>query len=152
MRRLTRYVALASLTLVTGCGGDSLEGTDAASTSAAAPRSASVRTSGSAPDNAGGGDTVLTATVGTAEDPDAYVIALTDAAGETVTTLPAGSYTIKVSDLSDIHNWHLTGGSVDEATSVPDVVDTTFEVTLDSGEYTYVCDPHPSMVGQFTVT
>lgn len=154
MRRLTLCVALASLTLVTACGGNSEEETDAASTSAPASPSASASTSAStsATPSDDAGDAVLTATVGTTDDPDAFVINLTDAAGETVTTLPAGTYTIEVSDLSEIHNWHLTGGSVDETTTVPEVTDTTFEVTLESGEYTYTCDPHPEMVGQFTVT
>ena len=43
-------------------------------------------------------------------------------------------------------------GSVDEKTSVPDVVDTTFDVTLTAGDYTFQCDPHPPMKGSFTVT
>ena len=39
-----------------------------------------------------------------------------------------------------------------ESTTVEEVVDTTFEVTLEAGEYEYVCDPHPPMTGSFTVT
>jgi plastocyanin len=90
--------------------------------------------------------------VGTEDDPDAFEITLTDESGEPVTELPAGDYTIEVSDPSAIHNFHLTGGSVDESTSVPEMEDTTFEVTLEPGDYTYKCDPHPPMTGSFTVT
>jgi plastocyanin len=41
---------------------------------------------------------------------------------------------------------------VDESTAVPEEAETTFEVTLEAGEYTYKCDPHPPMTGSFTVT
>jgi plastocyanin len=90
--------------------------------------------------------------VGTAEDPEAFEITLMDESGEKVTELPAGDYTIEVTDPAESHNFHLTGGSVDESTSVPETVETTWEVTLEPGEYTYRCDPHPPMTGSFTVT
>ena len=96
------------------------------------------------------GDTLL-GTVGTPDDPDEFVIALTDEDGTAVTTLPAGAYTIEVSDPSRMHNFAITGEGVDEATSVPETGSTTFEVTLVAGEYTYICDPHSSMVGTITV-
>ncbi len=38
--------------------------------------------------------------------------------GRRVTTLPAGTYTIDVNDQSSMHNFHLTGPGVDEATDV----------------------------------
>lgn len=103
----------------------------------------------------GGGDRgtgVLIATVGTPEDPEAFEIALTHEDGEPVTSLPAGDYTIRVSDPATEHNFHLTGGSVDETTSVPELEETTWEVTLEPGEHTYTCDPHPAMTGTFDVT
>ena len=143
MRRLALGLALASLSLATACGGDSPE-------TPAAPETAQVEPP-AAP--TGGQPTVLTGTVGTAEDPDARVITLTDDSDQPVTTLPAGQYQIQVRDLSAIHNFHLQGGTVDETTTVPEVTDTTFDVTLEPGDYTYVCDPHAqAMAGQFSVT
>ena len=95
---------------------------------------------------------VLLGTVGTEDDPEAFEIALTTEDGEEVTELPAGDYTIQVSDPAETHNFHLVGGGVDETTSVKETEETTFEVTLEAGEYTYKCDPHPPMTGTFTVT
>ena len=172
MRKLAAACALASLTLVAGCGSDdSPDNTAAASTSseqtqsssAAAPSSSAAAPSSSAaaPSSAAestgssggaGTPTQLTGTVGSADDPNAFVITLTDSAGQPVTTLPAGDYSITVEDLSSIHNFHLKGGDVDEKTTVPEVVDTTFDVTLSPGDYSFVCDPHPKMTGSFTVS
>ena len=143
MRNLPLGLALASLALAAACGGDSpdttAEPTETEPTTAASP--------------AGGQATVLRGTVGTAADPDAPVITLTDGSGQPVTTLPAGQYQVQVSDLSAKHNFHLKGGTVDETTTVPEVADTTFNVTLEPGGYTFLCDPHAAkMVGQFSVT
>jgi hypothetical protein len=83
---------------------------------------------------------------------DAFSIRLQDAAGTRVSHLDAGTYTIKVHDLSTLHNFHLTGPGVDQLTSVDDVQEATWTVTLTDGTYTYVCDAHPStMKGTFTV-
>jgi Copper binding proteins, plastocyanin/azurin family len=69
-----------------------------------------------------------------------------------VSELAAGSYTIVVNDQASSHNFHLTGPGVDEATDVAETGETTFEVALEPGEYTFVCDPHAgSMNGTFTV-
>ena len=69
-----------------------------------------------------------------------------------VTSLSAGSYTIKVSDKSNIHNFHLTGPGVNKKTSVPSTGTTTWNVTLKKGTYRFVCDPHAQMMkGSFTV-
>jgi len=151
MRKLATACALASLTLAAGCGSDSPDATATTPSSSEAAPTASAAAPTSAASEAAAA-TVLTGIVGTAEDPDAFVITLTDASGQPVTTLPAGEYSIEVQDLSTMHNFHLTGGSVDETTTVPEVVDTTFDVTLEAGEYTYVCDPHSRMTGSFTVT
>lgn len=94
----------------------------------------------------------LIGTLGSPDDPDEFTIGLTDEAGATVTTVPAGEYTIKVSDGTRIHNWALSGDGVDEATEVSGTGESTFTVTLKAGEYSYVCDPHPSMNGTLTVT
>ena len=143
MRKLPLGLALASLTLAAACGGDSPD-TTAGPTETEMPTVASP---------ASGQATVLTGTVGTVDDPDAPVITLTDNSDQPVTTLPAGQYQVQVSDLSAKHNFHLKGGTVDETTTVPEVTDTTFDVTLEPGDYTFVCDPHAKkMVGQFSVT
>jgi|tagenome__1003787_1003787.scaffolds.fasta_scaffold20846946_2 plastocyanin len=167
MRRLATACVLASLTLVAGCGSDGSDDSaadgsgsaaaltssaPAATSSAAAATSSSAAATSSSAAATSSSPTVLTGTVGTESDPDAFVITLTDSSGQKVTTLPAGDYTIQVHDLSAQHNFHLTGGSVDEKTSVPEVVDTTFDVTLAAGDYTFKCDPHPPMKGTFTVT
>jgi len=102
---------------------------------------------GGAPAAAG---SILTGTVGQG---DAPVITLVDSGGAPVTSLKAGSYTVKVKDLSTKHNFHLTGTGVDEKTSVPDTAEATWTVTLVAGTYTFDCDPHAQkMVGTFTVT
>ena len=147
MKTLALGLCLTSSLLLTACGDD------AATTPAAAPSTTATTTAPSTTTSApAAGGTRLSGTVGTQADPNAFSIALTDAAGQPVSTLPAGDYTIVVNDLSKIHNWHLKGGSVDETTTVPEVAEKTFEVTLTAGSYTYVCDPHPRMVGELTVT
>jgi len=75
--------------------------------------------------------------------------------GEDAESVPAGAYTLKVEDKSDIHNFHLIGSGVDEVvTEVPFKGEKTFTVTLEKGTYTYQCDPHASsgMKGTFEVT
>ena len=93
---------------------------------------------------------VLTGTVGQG---DAPVITLVDSAGAPVSSLKAGSYTVKVKDLSARHNFHLTGTGVDEKTTVPEVTEATWTIKFVAGTYTFQCDPHAQkMVGTFTVT
>ncbi len=67
--------------------------------------------------------------------------------------LVAGSYTLVVNDQSSAHNFHLTGpGGVDVSTDVGAEGEESFEVGLQAGEYTFLCDPHASqMRGSFTV-
>jgi plastocyanin len=74
--------------------------------------------------------------------------------GEDAESVPAGTYTLKVEDKSDMHNFHLIGSGVDVATDVSFEGDKTFTVTLKPGTYTYQCDPHASsgMKGTFEVT
>ncbi|NEK59362.1 hypothetical protein GCU56_15990 [Geodermatophilus sabuli] len=100
------------------------------------------------------GAPTLTAMVGTEESPNAFEISLVDEDGNPVTELPAGEYNIEVTDQTDIHDFHLQGGdgAVDEKTGEREKVETTWVVTLEAGEYRYLCDPHPSMNGSFTVT
>jgi plastocyanin len=70
-----------------------------------------------------------------------------------VSSLPAGKYTIAVSDKSDIHNFRLKGPGVNkEITSVSFKGSKSYTATLKKGKYTFVCDPHASiMKGSFTV-
>lgn len=128
-------VAVALLAALTACGGDSDE-----------PEVDGPVATGVTP-----GATLL-GTLGTPDDPDAFEIGLTDQSGAAVTTLPAGEYTIQVDDRSPIHNFVLSGEGVSEETSVSGRGQATFNVTFTAGEYTYVCDPHPSMKGSLTVT
>jgi plastocyanin len=70
-----------------------------------------------------------------------------------VTKLKAGSYTIKVSDKSKIHNFRLKGPGVNKTTSVGGTGNSTWKVTLKKGKYTIVCDPHATiMKATFTVS
>jgi plastocyanin len=72
--------------------------------------------------------------------------------GAAVRHLDPGTYTVKVSDLSDEHNFHLSGPGVDQATEVETTGTTTWTVTLTDGTYRYQCDAHPTqMHGSFTV-
>jgi plastocyanin len=75
--------------------------------------------------------------------------------GQDAESVKAGTYTLKVEDKADIHNFHLIGPGVDkEVTSVPFQGDQTVTVKLEPGTYTYQCDPHASagMKGTFEVT
>ena len=128
-----RQITLAILLLVlglglAGCGGDD-GGGDAAPTTEAS--------------SGGDGGTTLNGSVGPGFD-----ISLDGTDG-----LAAGDYTILVNDQSSAHNFHLTGpGGVDVATDVAAEGEESLEVTLEAGEYTFVCDPHASqMKGSFTV-
>lgn len=106
------------------------------------------------PDTPVAGVPTLRATVGTEESPDAFEIDLVDESGEPVTQLPAGEYNIEVTDRTSDHNFHLSGGdgAVDEKTGPGEKVETLWVVTFEPGDYRYICDPHPSMNGRFTVS
>jgi hypothetical protein len=73
--------------------------------------------------------------------------------GKKVTLLKAGKYKIVVKDLSNIHNFHLTGPGVNKKTGVGPKGNFTWTVTLKKGTYKYICDPHATiMKGSFKVT
>ena len=145
-------LALAALLVLStaACGGEE-EGSSGAAPTAGAGGMATPSEDGAAAGSPPASATVLTASVGTPDDPDAYVISLVDADGEEVTELPAGDYVVEVEDPSTVHNVHLQGPGVDESTTVPETTTARWEVTLEPGDYEYVCDPHPSMVGELTV-
>jgi plastocyanin len=61
------------------------------------------------------------------------------------TSVSAGSYELEVEDLSDAHNFHLTGpGGVDVSTDVGEEGTERFTIELEAGTYEFVCDPHAS--------
>jgi plastocyanin len=72
-------------------------------------------------------------------------------AGVRVRSVAKGRFTIVVRDVSRIHNFHLTGPGVNKRTSVGGRGTVTWNVRLSPGTYRFVCDPHPSMRGRFTV-
>ena len=73
--------------------------------------------------------------------------------GKKVTSLPAGKYTVAVSDKSNIHNFHLKGPGVNKDSGVEKTGASTWAVALKKGSYVFVCDPHAtSMKGGFKVT
>jgi plastocyanin len=74
-------------------------------------------------------------------------------AGKKVTSLKAGKYKIVVKDLSNIHNFHLTGPGLNKKTGVGAQGTFTWTVTLKKGTYKFLCDPHAAiMKGSFKVT
>lgn len=75
--------------------------------------------------------------------------------GVLATSVDAGTYTLKVEDKSNQHNFHLIGPGIDKViTDVGFVGEKTVTVTLKQGTYNYQCDPHVSagMRGTFEVT
>jgi plastocyanin len=70
-----------------------------------------------------------------------------------VTKLKAGTYVFKISDLSNIHNFHLKGPGIDKKTGVGFKGSVTWKLKLAKGTYKFVCDPHKAfMKGSFTVS
>jgi plastocyanin len=81
-----------------------------------------------------------------------FEIRLEAADGDSVETLSPGPYELEVEDQSGSHNFHLTGPGVDVSTDVSGEGTETFEIELQEGTYTFVCDPHAtSMTGSFEV-
>jgi plastocyanin len=70
-----------------------------------------------------------------------------------VTKLKSGKYKIVIRDLSNLHNFHLTGPGVNKKTGVTAKGTFTWTVTLKKGNYKFICDPHAAiMKGSFKVT
>ncbi len=92
--------------------------------------------------------TVLHGTVG-----PGFTITLKTAQGKLVRKLKPGTYTIRIRDLSPIHNFHLFGPGVDKKTSVQNTGSVTWTVRLQTGLYRYRCDPHRTIMhGSFNVS
>jgi plastocyanin len=133
MRRVTFAAVLAVAVLAAaGCGGD---------------------------DNEAGGDTATETTQVTETGGGSGGEALKGSVGPGFeisldkTEVTAGTYTLTVDDKSGSHNFHLTGPGVDVMTEVGEEGSNTFDVELQPGTYTFVCDPHSSsMNGTLTVT
>ena len=80
-----------------------------------------------------------------------FTIFLKDANGNAISHLDAGTYTLLVHDLSEEHDFHLSGPGVEVTTEVEFVGDKTFTINVTNGHYNYICDPHASrMFGKFT--
>ncbi len=93
------------------------------------------------------GSPTLTGTVG-----PGFTITLKQGS-KSVKTLKAGTYVFKISDKSNIHDFHLTGPGVNKTTSVGGTGSKTWTLKLKKGTYKYVCDPHASIMhGSFKVT
>ena len=91
--------------------------------------------------------TELFATVG----PE-FTITLRDAQNQPVTKLDPGDYRVVVEDRSEFHNFHLKGPGVDVATDIEQIGTVEWNLTLPEGRYTFVCDPHASVMhGAFVV-
>ncbi len=152
MKRLMA-LALVLVSTITACGGEPQQETPAAGPASQQPSSSpSPEPSTDTGSDDSDAKQVLTGRVGEQDDAEAFTIALEDSSGNPVKTLPAGDYQVKISDPATIHNFHLTGPGVDESTPVSGTDDVTWDVTLERGSYTFICDPHPTMVGTFKVT
>lgn len=73
-----------------------------------------------------------------------FSIALRDAAGAAVTKVDPGTYEVEVRDLSDFHNFRLTGPGVERSTGVEETGTSRWTVTFADGTYTLLCEAHPS--------
>jgi len=102
---------------------------------------------------AGADGQLLIATVGTN---DGFDIALRHQDGSLVEELVPGTYTVRVRDLSRLHNLHLASNddpTVDFRTELEFVGEQDFTVTFKNGiRYAYACEPHwQTMNGEFLV-
>jgi len=78
-------------------------------------------------------------------------ISLKTAAGARVKQLTAGTYSIKVKDLTKSDNFHLTAVGVNKKTGVKFRGTTTWKVTFAAGKGTYKSDVHKRLRGSFVV-
>ena len=87
---------------------------------------------------------------------NSFTISLQTLDGQPVTTLPAGTYAIRVIDYSKIHNFALGSQTTNTRIFTGGISSTgtkTYTVTLTPGKYAYACSAHPfTMNGTFVVT
>jgi hypothetical protein len=82
-----------------------------------------------------------------------FTITLKTTEGTLVRKLKPGTYTIRIRDLSPIHNFHLFGPGLNKRTSVQNTGSVIWTVRLGQGLYRYRCDPHRTIMhGSFTVS
>lgn len=79
-------------------------------------------------------------------------ISLKTAAGGTVKSLTAGTYSVAVQDLTKKDNFHLSGPGVAKKTSVKGKSQATWKLTFKVGTYTYRSDAHKTLKRKFSVT
>jgi hypothetical protein len=84
-----------------------------------------------------------------------FTIDLQDANGKHVDVLTAGTYTLLVHDLSDVHNFALGSQTTNTRIltgGIAYVGDETYTLVLTPGRYAYACSAHPdTMTGRFIV-
>jgi plastocyanin len=145
-RRTTLALALAVSALVlatTACGGDDNEPSAGGTTTETTTEETTTSASGGQSSGTLEGETGPGFTIEVSQN------------GKDAEEVKAGTYTLKVEDKSDMHNFHLIGPGVDDVVTEVDFVgEKTVTVTLQPGTYTYQCDPHANagMKGTFTVT
>jgi plastocyanin len=152
--RFVLVAVLAALALVgAGCGDDDDNGgddtttiTDTTDTTTETETDTDTDTDETETDTEAGA--ALKGSVGPGFD-----ISLTTEDGEAVTALAPGSYELEIEDLSSAHNFHLSGPGVDISTDVAEEGTQNVSLTVATGSYTFVCDPHASqMNGSFDVS
>jgi plastocyanin len=101
--------------------------------------------------SAGADPPLLIGTVG-----PGFTIDLADANGKHVDVLTAGTYSLLVHDLSDIHNFALGSQTTNTRIltgGIEFVGDEHYTLSLSPGRYAYACSAHPqTMNGTFAVT
>lgn len=80
-----------------------------------------------------------------------FTISLKTRAGKKVSKVKAGKYTLKISDRSPKHNFHLLGPALSRKTGITFKGSATWKVTFKKGKtYVFRCDSHPkTMKGSF---
>jgi plastocyanin len=142
--RFALVAALAALALAAaGCGGDDEGGDDTTTITETTDTTTDTETTDTS--EAGG---ALRGSVGPGFD-----ISLTTEDGEPVTALAPGTYELEIEDLSSAHNFHLTGPGADISTDVAEEGTQTVSLSVTTGSYSFVCDPHAGqMNGSFEVS
>jgi plastocyanin len=79
-------------------------------------------------------------------------ISLRSTDGSALSSLPAGAFTIVVSDRSAKDNFHLTGPGISKATGVAFKGTATWKVSLKAGKYVFRSDKHAALHGGFSLS
>lgn len=164
MRSLKLCTAVVLMSVLNACGGGDSESVAPSAESSPTPAAESPSPTRTAPEPSvepsddvspwqrGDDPPILVGTVGEPDEPEAFTISMTDSSGEPVKRIEPGAYLVRVTDPASYHNFHLTGPGVDKRTSVSGKSKVQWDLRLRPGRYTFVCDPHPQMVGNVVVT